>query len=83
MVQCRSLRLCVYLFWKVVVYGNTCDHVPVLCCAHGQHISLGNGAGEDVSSGFTEQMSLHINAARREKDGALDGRETAQRTTVD
>lgn len=75
--------LWILLFWKVVVYGNTHVHVLVLCCAHGQHISLGNGAGEDVSSGFTEQMSLHINAARREKDEALDGRETAQRTKVD
>lgn len=78
-----SVYLCILLFRKLVVYGNRRLHVPVLCCAHGQHISLGNGAGEDVSSGFTEQMSLHINAARREKDEALDGRETAQRTKVD
>lgn len=54
----------------------------VRVCEHGQHISLKTGAGEDVFSGVSEQMSLHMNTARRKKNEAMDEEETAQRTKV-
>lgn len=83
-VICVSLTFESWMWLRTLkVYGNACVYPFVLCCEHSQHISWGNGAGEDVPSGFTEQTSLHINAARRKKDEALNGRETAQRTKVD
>lgn len=66
------------------VYVCMCVGVGVGVCEHDQRISLGTGAGEDVfPSGVSEQTSLHINAARRKKNEAMEEQETARGTKVE
>lgn len=65
-----------------------CVCLCVCCCYQSQHISLLIGDGEDVSSGVSEQPSLHMKAARREeiegrskgwvRDNTVDGEQSVE-----